>query len=164
MWIEVNVRPRPKLNTPNFSNGLCLSPVVISTQKDSFIFFTRRKNTPSCKRSTVQINPISAEINLSCQEGRGVIPFVKWLLNLCFRLRCLVKQLERGEASLTDLKKNLEYAASVLESVYIEETRWEKWSSGHGDKFWPASFMGNNSTGLTKARLWKMGDSHWYSN
>ncbi|XP_056149078.1 dual specificity calcium/calmodulin-dependent 3',5'-cyclic nucleotide phosphodiesterase 1C [Lampris incognitus] len=40
------------------------------------------------------------------------------------RLRCLVKQLERGEASLVDLKKNLEYAASVLESVYIEETRW----------------------------------------
>ncbi|XP_075877832.1 dual specificity calcium/calmodulin-dependent 3',5'-cyclic nucleotide phosphodiesterase 1A isoform X2 [Nelusetta ayraudi] len=39
------------------------------------------------------------------------------------RLRCLVKQLERGEASLTDLKKNLEYAASVLESVYVEETR-----------------------------------------
>ncbi|KAK3513464.1 hypothetical protein QTP70_015459, partial [Hemibagrus guttatus] len=38
------------------------------------------------------------------------------------RLRCLVKQLERGEASLIDLKKNLEYAASVLESVYIEET------------------------------------------
>ncbi|KAK5619954.1 Calcium/calmodulin-dependent 3',5'-cyclic nucleotide phosphodiesterase 1C, partial [Crenichthys baileyi] len=32
-------------------------------------------------------------------------------------------QLERGEASLADLKKNLEYAASVLESVYIEETR-----------------------------------------
>uniref|UniRef100_A0A672YYU5 Phosphodiesterase n=1 Tax=Sphaeramia orbicularis TaxID=375764 RepID=A0A672YYU5_9TELE len=39
------------------------------------------------------------------------------------KLRCLVKQLERGEASLADLKKNLEYAASVLESVYIEETR-----------------------------------------
>ncbi|KAJ3611463.1 hypothetical protein NHX12_021478 [Muraenolepis orangiensis] len=38
-------------------------------------------------------------------------------------LRCLVKQLERGEASVVDLKKNLEYAASVLESVYIEETR-----------------------------------------
>ncbi|XP_042608152.1 calcium/calmodulin-dependent 3',5'-cyclic nucleotide phosphodiesterase 1A-like [Cyprinus carpio] len=40
------------------------------------------------------------------------------------RLRCLVKQLERGEASVVDLKKNLEYAASVLESVYIEETRF----------------------------------------
>ncbi|XP_019121587.1 calcium/calmodulin-dependent 3',5'-cyclic nucleotide phosphodiesterase 1C isoform X2 [Larimichthys crocea] len=39
------------------------------------------------------------------------------------RLRCLVKQLERGEASVMDLKKNLEYAASVLESLYMEETR-----------------------------------------
>ncbi|CAB1340816.1 unnamed protein product [Coregonus sp. 'balchen'] len=39
-------------------------------------------------------------------------------------MRCLVKQLERGEASVVDLKKNLEYAASVLESVYIEETRY----------------------------------------
>ncbi|XP_069814561.1 dual specificity calcium/calmodulin-dependent 3',5'-cyclic nucleotide phosphodiesterase 1C isoform X2 [Dendropsophus ebraccatus] len=38
------------------------------------------------------------------------------------RLRCLVKQLERGEASVVDLKKNLEYAATVLESVYIDET------------------------------------------
>lgn len=42
---------------------------------------------------------------------------------LCCRLRCLVKQLDRGEASVADLKKNLEYAASVLESLYIEETR-----------------------------------------
>ncbi|XP_035866330.1 calcium/calmodulin-dependent 3',5'-cyclic nucleotide phosphodiesterase 1C isoform X3 [Phyllostomus discolor] len=40
-----------------------------------------------------------------------------------FRLRSLVKQLERGEASVVDLKKNLEYAATVLESVYIDETR-----------------------------------------
>ncbi|KAF0028414.1 hypothetical protein F2P81_019501 [Scophthalmus maximus] len=39
------------------------------------------------------------------------------------RLRCLVKQLERGEASVVELKKNLEYAASVLENVYNEETR-----------------------------------------
>ena len=42
------------------------------------------------------------------------------------RLRCLVKQLERGEASLVDLKKNLEYAATVLESVYVEETRYTR--------------------------------------
>ncbi|XP_060949597.1 dual specificity calcium/calmodulin-dependent 3',5'-cyclic nucleotide phosphodiesterase 1A [Limanda limanda] len=39
------------------------------------------------------------------------------------RLRCLVKQLERGEASVVNLKKNLEYAASVLEHVYNDETR-----------------------------------------
>ncbi|XP_078544381.1 dual specificity calcium/calmodulin-dependent 3',5'-cyclic nucleotide phosphodiesterase 1C isoform X3 [Lissotriton helveticus] len=45
------------------------------------------------------------------------------LAKTSIRLRCLVKQLERGEASVVDLKKNLEYAATVLESVYIDETR-----------------------------------------
>ncbi|KAM7390872.1 hypothetical protein PAMA_008866 [Pampus argenteus] len=35
------------------------------------------------------------------------------------RLRCLVKQLERGVASVVDLKKNLEYAATVLESLRL---------------------------------------------
>ncbi|XP_032366718.1 calcium/calmodulin-dependent 3',5'-cyclic nucleotide phosphodiesterase 1C [Etheostoma spectabile] len=39
------------------------------------------------------------------------------------RLRYLIKQLERGEASVADLKKNLEYTASVLEALYNEETR-----------------------------------------
>lgn len=48
---------------------------------------------------------------------------------LCCRLRCLVKQLERGEASVAELKKNLEYAALVLESLYIEETRQGSLSS-----------------------------------
>ncbi|XP_061442888.1 dual specificity calcium/calmodulin-dependent 3',5'-cyclic nucleotide phosphodiesterase 1C isoform X4 [Rhineura floridana] len=45
------------------------------------------------------------------------------LVKTSFRLRSLIKQLERGEASVVDLKKNLEYAATVLESVYIDETR-----------------------------------------
>ncbi|XP_075286628.1 dual specificity calcium/calmodulin-dependent 3',5'-cyclic nucleotide phosphodiesterase 1A isoform X6 [Opisthocomus hoazin] len=39
------------------------------------------------------------------------------------RLRCLVKQLEKGDVNVVDLKKNIEYAASVLEAVYIDETR-----------------------------------------
>ncbi|XP_009897371.2 dual specificity calcium/calmodulin-dependent 3',5'-cyclic nucleotide phosphodiesterase 1A isoform X4 [Dryobates pubescens] len=38
-------------------------------------------------------------------------------------LRCLVKQLEKGDINVGDLKKNIEYAASVLEAVYIDETR-----------------------------------------
>ncbi|XP_051566072.1 dual specificity calcium/calmodulin-dependent 3',5'-cyclic nucleotide phosphodiesterase 1A-like isoform X2 [Myxocyprinus asiaticus] len=40
-----------------------------------------------------------------------------------FRLRCLVKQLDKGEVNIFDLRKNIEYAASVLEAVYIDETR-----------------------------------------
>uniref|UniRef100_H3A4S4 Phosphodiesterase n=1 Tax=Latimeria chalumnae TaxID=7897 RepID=H3A4S4_LATCH len=39
------------------------------------------------------------------------------------RLRCMVKQLDKGEVDVDDLKKNLEYTASVLEAVYIDETR-----------------------------------------
>ncbi|XP_017690531.1 calcium/calmodulin-dependent 3',5'-cyclic nucleotide phosphodiesterase 1A isoform X1 [Pipra filicauda] len=42
---------------------------------------------------------------------------------LAIRLRCLVKQLEKGDINVVDLKKNIEYAASVLEAVYIDETR-----------------------------------------
>ncbi|XP_051762905.1 dual specificity calcium/calmodulin-dependent 3',5'-cyclic nucleotide phosphodiesterase 1A isoform X3 [Ctenopharyngodon idella] len=40
-----------------------------------------------------------------------------------FRLRCLVKQLDKGEVNVVDLRKNIDYAASVLEAVYIDETR-----------------------------------------
>ncbi|KAK2108731.1 Dual specificity calcium/calmodulin-dependent 3',5'-cyclic nucleotide phosphodiesterase 1A [Saguinus oedipus] len=35
----------------------------------------------------------------------------------------IMKQLERGDVNVIDLKKNIEYAASVLEAVYIDETR-----------------------------------------
>ncbi|KAG8278233.1 Calcium/calmodulin-dependent 3',5'-cyclic nucleotide phosphodiesterase 1C [Homalodisca vitripennis] len=39
------------------------------------------------------------------------------------RLRCLLKQLERGEISADVLQKNLQYAARVLEAVFIDETK-----------------------------------------
>ena len=42
---------------------------------------------------------------------------------MCYRMRCLVKQLERGEASVVNLMKNLDYAASILEKLCIEEIR-----------------------------------------
>ncbi|KAJ8403387.1 hypothetical protein AAFF_G00351590 [Aldrovandia affinis] len=42
--------------------------------------------------------------------------------NTSQRLRCLLKQLEKGEVNVLDLKKDIEYAASVLEAVYIDET------------------------------------------
>ncbi|CAD7681660.1 unnamed protein product [Nyctereutes procyonoides] len=38
-------------------------------------------------------------------------------------LRYMVKQLENGEVNIEELKKNLEYTASLLEAVYIDETR-----------------------------------------
>ncbi|XP_064646950.1 dual specificity calcium/calmodulin-dependent 3',5'-cyclic nucleotide phosphodiesterase 1A-like isoform X4 [Lineus longissimus] len=39
------------------------------------------------------------------------------------RLRCILKRLQKDDISKEDLIKNLEYAASVLETVYIDETR-----------------------------------------
>ncbi|XP_053311915.1 dual specificity calcium/calmodulin-dependent 3',5'-cyclic nucleotide phosphodiesterase 1B isoform X1 [Spea bombifrons] len=40
-----------------------------------------------------------------------------------FCLKFMVKQLENGEVNIVELKKNLEYTASLLEAVYIDETR-----------------------------------------
>ncbi|XP_061164406.1 dual specificity calcium/calmodulin-dependent 3',5'-cyclic nucleotide phosphodiesterase 1A-like isoform X4 [Saccostrea echinata] len=42
------------------------------------------------------------------------------------RLRNILRRVQNGEVSKEDLYKNLEYAASVLESVYIDETRTNK--------------------------------------
>ena len=42
---------------------------------------------------------------------------------LFFRLRHLLRKLQKEEVSKEDLQKNLEYAAQVLETVYIDETR-----------------------------------------
>ncbi|RVE48515.1 hypothetical protein evm_006826, partial [Chilo suppressalis] len=39
------------------------------------------------------------------------------------RLRYLLRQLNRGEISAETLQKNLQYAARVLEAVYIDETK-----------------------------------------
>lgn len=40
------------------------------------------------------------------------------------RLRYLLRQLNRGEISAETLQKNLQYAAKVLEAVYIDETKY----------------------------------------
>ncbi|KAM6269135.1 dual specificity calcium/calmodulin-dependent 3',5'-cyclic nucleotide phosphodiesterase 1A isoform 3-T3 [Porphyrio hochstetteri] len=53
---------------------------------------------------------------------RAILGFLP-TCNVAERLRCLVKQLEKGDINVVDLKKNIEYAASVLEAVYIDETR-----------------------------------------
>ncbi|MGH0167500.1 UNVERIFIED_CONTAM: hypothetical protein FKN15_062156 [Acipenser sinensis] len=39
------------------------------------------------------------------------------------RLRIMMKQLDKAEVDFEDMKKNLEYTASLLEAVYIDENR-----------------------------------------
>ncbi|KAF1372760.1 hypothetical protein PFLUV_G00251960 [Perca fluviatilis] len=69
----------------------------------------------------IQIDPRSAAEILADELPTPDAPDA--MEKTAIRLRCLIKQLERGEASVADLKKNLEYTASVLESLYNEETR-----------------------------------------
>ncbi|XP_031156019.1 calcium/calmodulin-dependent 3',5'-cyclic nucleotide phosphodiesterase 1A isoform X2 [Sander lucioperca] len=69
----------------------------------------------------IQIDPRSAAEILADELPTPDAPDA--MEKTAIRLRCLIKQLERGEASVVDLKKNLEYTASVLESLYNEETR-----------------------------------------
>ncbi|XP_017946519.1 calcium/calmodulin-dependent 3',5'-cyclic nucleotide phosphodiesterase 1B isoform X1 [Xenopus tropicalis] len=50
-------------------------------------------------------------------------PSKKMWVKLRSLLKYMVKQLENGEVNIVELKKNLEYTASLLEAVYIDETR-----------------------------------------
>ncbi|XP_068519502.1 dual specificity calcium/calmodulin-dependent 3',5'-cyclic nucleotide phosphodiesterase 1B [Anas acuta] len=50
-------------------------------------------------------------------------PSKKIWVKLRALLRSMVKQLDGGEVNLEELRRNLEYTASLLEAVYIDETR-----------------------------------------
>uniref|UniRef100_G1PLS3 Phosphodiesterase n=1 Tax=Myotis lucifugus TaxID=59463 RepID=G1PLS3_MYOLU len=56
-------------------------------------------------------------------------PSKKMWIKLRSLLRYMVKQLENGEVNIEELKKNLEYTASLLEAVYIDETRCKSWNT-----------------------------------
>ncbi|XP_055632783.1 dual specificity calcium/calmodulin-dependent 3',5'-cyclic nucleotide phosphodiesterase 1-like isoform X3 [Toxorhynchites rutilus septentrionalis] len=58
------------------------------------------------------------------------------------RLRCLLRQLQRGEISAELLQKNLHYAARVLEAVFIDETNQDDGGGGGG-----GANNGNNGSG-----------------
>ncbi|XP_055594045.1 protein naked cuticle homolog isoform X2 [Uranotaenia lowii] len=69
------------------------------------------------------------------------------------RLRCLLRQLQRGEISAELLQKNLHYAARVLEAVFIDETNQEDvggGNSGGGCKVNNSGDSSSNSVGGEK--------------
>ena len=47
-------------------------------------------------------------------------------LHLFFRLRSILKQLEDKDADFDEIKKNLDYTASLLEAVYLDGTRYRQ--------------------------------------
>ncbi|XP_073417518.1 dual specificity calcium/calmodulin-dependent 3',5'-cyclic nucleotide phosphodiesterase 1B isoform X2 [Dendrobates tinctorius] len=61
--------------------------------------------------------------NIQGTENKFIHVRRKHLQIPVFSLKFMVKQLENGEVNIVELKKNLEYTASLLEAVYIDETR-----------------------------------------
>ncbi|NWV53776.1 PDE1C phosphodiesterase, partial [Daphoenositta chrysoptera] len=105
-------RPQPLLQFARSKSQNCLWSTIIGGQTSNL------KERP---KLTIINDPRPPEEILA--DELPPVDSPEALVKTSFRLRSLVKQLERGEASVADLKKNLDYAATVLESVYIDETR-----------------------------------------
>lgn len=43
------------------------------------------------------------------------------------RLKGVLEQMDRGVVDLQELRRNIELAAAMLDSVYTDETRWADW-------------------------------------
>ncbi|XP_048238435.1 calcium/calmodulin-dependent 3',5'-cyclic nucleotide phosphodiesterase 1A-like isoform X5 [Haliotis rufescens] len=87
---------------------------------------SRKTGSSSSRASSISIDSVEsyASIDVGVDKLPGVdAPEASHACSV--RLRQLVRRLEKDDLSKEDLKNNLEYAASVLESVYIDETRPE---------------------------------------
>ncbi|XP_048238437.1 calcium/calmodulin-dependent 3',5'-cyclic nucleotide phosphodiesterase 1A-like isoform X7 [Haliotis rufescens] len=84
---------------------------------------SRKTGSSSSRASSISIDSVEsyASIDVGVDKLPGVdAPEASHACSV--RLRQLVRRLEKDDLSKEDLKNNLEYAASVLESVYIDET------------------------------------------
>ncbi|XP_059503170.1 dual specificity calcium/calmodulin-dependent 3',5'-cyclic nucleotide phosphodiesterase 1A isoform X1 [Stegostoma tigrinum] len=123
------------LNKGNPDGQLDEDPNMDSKSLQDFgtAFGTKDPGKPSVRIFTMETSPAEMKEfdNSSLEFLKPDHPEKMWIRlqgiqkykSTSQRLRCLVKQLEKGEINVTDLKKNIEYAASVLEAVYIDETR-----------------------------------------
>ena len=69
-------------------------------------------------------------------------------------LRNILRRIQNGDVPKEDLYKNLEYAASVLESVYVDETRWVKCSNVVVSLPGPWPLTRSPLTAVIKAGVW----------
>ena len=74
------------------------------------------------RKQTADIDPMHVA-PLSVQLRHFLVLCCDSVCSAVFRLRHILKKIQKDDISKEDLIKNLEYAASVLETVYIDETR-----------------------------------------
>lgn len=54
---------------------------------------------------------------------KGIFP-IQMNIFFPFRLRSMLKQLEEKDVDFEEVKKNLDFTASLLEAVYLDGTRF----------------------------------------
>ncbi|XP_050388332.1 dual specificity calcium/calmodulin-dependent 3',5'-cyclic nucleotide phosphodiesterase 1A isoform X4 [Patella vulgata] len=96
---------------------------------------SRKTGSSSSRASSISMDSADsyASVDLSTDKLPPVdSPEASHICSL--RLRHLIRRLEKDEVSKEDLKKNLEYASSVLETIYIDETRLNQHSGNNKRK------------------------------
>ncbi|KAL3854482.1 hypothetical protein ACJMK2_013748, partial [Sinanodonta woodiana] len=96
---------------------------------------SRTKDVSANSSRTSSVASLENDPYISIDLGTDKLPptDVPEASNVCsIRLRHIIKKLEKDDISKDDLKKNIEYAASVLETVYLDETRRKELLSAYG--------------------------------
>ncbi|KAK3601324.1 hypothetical protein CHS0354_011925 [Potamilus streckersoni] len=96
---------------------------------------SRTKDVSANSSRTSSVASLENDPYISIDLGTDKLPptDVPEASNVCsIRLRHIIKKLEKDDITREDLKKNIEYAASVLETVYLDETRCRQCQSKSG--------------------------------
>ncbi|XP_053385737.1 dual specificity calcium/calmodulin-dependent 3',5'-cyclic nucleotide phosphodiesterase 1C-like [Mercenaria mercenaria] len=93
---------------------------------------SKNKDISDSRSRTSSVASVESDSYASVDLGTDRLPpvDVPEASHVCsLRLKHIVRKLQKEEVSKEDLLKNLEYAAQVLETVYIDETRCRECSS-----------------------------------
>ncbi|KRZ54069.1 putative 3',5'-cyclic phosphodiesterase pde-1 [Trichinella nativa] len=85
------------------------------------IFYCRRHHRLAVAGPAIT-DPLASQQNFQLMDHSSQFYFLTLRKHAC-RLRYIIYQMHRGEMSSKDLIDNLEYAASILESTYVDSCR-----------------------------------------
>ncbi|KAL8565532.1 hypothetical protein ACOMHN_049508 [Nucella lapillus] len=84
---------------------------------------SRKTGSTSSRASSVSMDSLDSYASLDLGTDKLPGADTTEATHMCsVRLRMIARRLEKDDITKKDLKRNLEYAASVLETVYIDET------------------------------------------
>ncbi|KAL6955092.1 Calcium/calmodulin-dependent 3',5'-cyclic nucleotide phosphodiesterase 1C, partial [Sarracenia purpurea var. burkii] len=129
--IDLNTENLPAVDTPDACDKAALSELRASSFVKVGIIdillrpcavrppATASSSSPSRRRVGFFSATARRGDAMSTSKNRTYLPISSENIN---RLRCLLRQLQKGEISAELLQKNLRYAAKVLEAVFVDET------------------------------------------